>query len=89
MNFLLMPGGIFMNFADKEKQRFSLRKLSIGVCSVLLGTTIYMANTEVAQADLVSDTNSQNTQSQVQKQTNQNNSNQVVLNTTKQLGGGN
>ncbi|EEX24615.1 Gram-positive signal peptide protein, YSIRK family [Lactobacillus jensenii 115-3-CHN] len=42
------------------KQRFSLRKLSIGVVSVLLGFT-FVSNAQVVQADTSSSTaNSQN-----------------------------
>lgn len=29
------------NFVDREKQRFALRKLSLGVVSVLVGTTLF------------------------------------------------
>lgn len=86
-----MPGGISMNFTDKEKQRFSLRKLSIGVCSVLLGTTIYMANTEVAQADSPVNANeSQSTKIQSQTPNNQPGSQLVLAKASgaqNQLGG--
>ncbi|MGN1284411.1 MAG: YSIRK-type signal peptide-containing protein, partial [Candidatus Limosilactobacillus intestinavium] len=40
----------------KQKQRFGLRKLSIGVASVLLGTTFLIGAT--AQADTVNDAGS-------------------------------
>ncbi|MCZ3622894.1 YSIRK-type signal peptide-containing protein [Lactobacillus mulieris] len=39
------------------KQRFSLRKLSIGVVSVLLGFT-FVSNAQVVQADTTSSTTS-------------------------------
>ena len=32
-----------------KRQRFSLRKLTIGVCSVLLGTTIFATNAVAAE----------------------------------------
>lgn len=38
---------------EKQKPHYALRKLSIGVASVLLGTTIYMASAATAQADTV------------------------------------
>lgn len=43
------------SFISREKQRFGLRKLSIGVASVLLGTTVYFGNS-VAHADSQVDT---------------------------------
>lgn len=43
------------SFISKEKQRFGLRKLSIGVASILLGTTVYFGNS-VAHADSQVDT---------------------------------
>jgi NAD(P)H-hydrate repair Nnr-like enzyme with NAD(P)H-hydrate dehydratase domain len=38
------------NIAKKEKQRFSIRKLSVGAVSVLLGTTIFWGAPDVAHA---------------------------------------
>lgn len=39
------------NLAD-EKQRFGIRKFSVGVASVLLGTSLmFGANTQIAHAD--------------------------------------
>lgn len=34
-----------------RRQRFSLRKYSIGVCSVLLGTALFAAGAQSASAD--------------------------------------
>ena len=39
-----------------EKQRFSLRKLSVGLASVLIGIT-FLANSQTAKADVVTDSN--------------------------------
>ena len=44
----------------KQRQRFGLRKLTVGVASVLLGTTFFLGG-EVANADTVSATNNANT----------------------------
>ena len=43
------------------KQHFSLRKLSVGVASVLLGTTFYLSNNEAVHADTVNNSNNSNT----------------------------
>ena len=34
-----------------KRQRFSLRKYSVGVCSVLLGTALFAAGAQSASAD--------------------------------------
>lgn len=34
-----------------RRQRFSLRKYSVGVCSVLLGTALFVAGAQSASAD--------------------------------------
>jgi hypothetical protein len=39
---------------SNERQRFSIRKLSIGAASVLLGTTLFLTNGGVAHADKLS-----------------------------------
>ena len=36
-----------------RRQRFSLRKYSVGVCSVLLGTALFAAGTQTVLADEV------------------------------------
>ena len=41
-----------------EKQRFSLRKLSVGLASVLIGIT-FLENGQIAKADTITDTSSQ------------------------------
>lgn len=44
----------------KEKQRFSLRKLSVGLASVFLGTTLFtLTSGKTALADTTSDSNLQ------------------------------
>ena len=45
------------NNANHEKQRFSLRKLTVGVCSVLLGLTFINGNNHTVKADSVNDNN--------------------------------
>ena len=42
-------------------QRFSLRKLSVGLASVAIGTCIFSANAETAKADVTSDQTTQTT----------------------------
>lgn len=39
------------NNFDRVKQRFSLRKLNIGVCSVLLGLTFMSGNNKTVKAE--------------------------------------
>lgn len=46
------------NNANQVKQRFSLRKLTVGVCSVLLGLTFINGNNHTVKADSVNDSNS-------------------------------
>lgn len=41
---------LYTNKLQQQKQRFGIRKLTVGVASVLLGTTIFMGN-QVAHAD--------------------------------------
>lgn len=45
------------NNANQVKQRFSLRKLTVGVCSVLLGLTFINGNNHTVKADSVNDNN--------------------------------
>ena len=47
-----------------EKQRFSLRKLSVGLASVLIGIT-FLENGQIAKADTITDTSSQVKSAQV------------------------
>jgi LPXTG-motif cell wall-anchored protein len=65
----------FLDSAN-QKQRFSLRKLSIGTVSVLLGTTLYLGTTTTtAQAD----TTANNEQATVTTGSDSLNSNEVAL----------
>lgn len=41
----------YLRKMEKQRQRFGLRKLSIGVASVLLGTTFLIGGSTVAHAD--------------------------------------
>lgn len=41
---------LYINKMQQQKQRFGIRKLTVGVASVLLGTTIFIGN-QVAHAD--------------------------------------
>ena len=41
---------LYTNKMQQQKQRFGIRKLTVGVASVLLGTTIFIGN-QVAHAD--------------------------------------
>lgn len=42
---------LYTNKMQQQKQRFGIRKLTVGVASVLLGTTIFMGN-QIAHADI-------------------------------------
>ena len=64
----------FLDSANR-KQRFSLRKLSIGTVSVLLGTTLYLGTTTTAQAD----TTANNDQAGVTTDSDSLNSNELTL----------
>ena len=46
---LKKKGSVQMKDIFSKRQRFSLRKLTIGVCSVLLGTTIFCTNAVAAE----------------------------------------
>lgn len=71
------------NFLQKgeEKQHFGLRKLSIGVASVLLSTTVYLG---ISQGRILADTQiNQNNESVVEKSTNNSQQNIETDNTYK------
>jgi cytoskeletal protein RodZ len=71
------------NFLQKgeEKQHFGLRKLSIGVASVLLSTTVYLG---ISQGRILADTQiNQNNESVVEKSTNNSQQNVETDNTYK------
>ncbi|KFL97534.1 putative YSIRK type signal peptide [Lactobacillus gasseri SV-16A-US] len=54
-------GGKVMNFRDmKRKDRWSIRKLTVGAASVLLGTYFVASSQGVAKADTVKDNNVNN-----------------------------
>ncbi len=54
-------GGKVMNFRDmKRKERWSIRKLTVGAASVLLGTYFVASSQGVAKADTVKDNNVNN-----------------------------
>ena len=43
--------------ADKEQQHFALRKLNVGLVSVLMGTTLFfVGQTSIAKADTLEST---------------------------------
>ncbi|WP_303645501.1 mucin-binding protein, partial [Limosilactobacillus walteri] len=60
----------YLRKMEKQRQRFGLRKLSVGVASVLLGTTIIFGGSTVAHADEISQ--AQNTSNVQTKTTEQN-----------------
>ncbi|MEO5286364.1 mucin-binding protein [Limosilactobacillus allomucosae] len=64
-----------------QAQRFGLRKLSIGTVSVLLGTLLFMGNSQ-ASADTTTDTTSTGTESKTASTTTDLNASQVVLSST-------
>lgn len=67
---------------EKPKQRFSLRKLSIGTVSVLLGTAFYLGNMANVHADNATQSTSPKTPSISQNDASANLvSNKVVLHT--------
>lgn len=74
----------FLNKGE-DHQHFSLRKLSIGVASVLLGTTFLAYNEETAHADTINaDGTSQQVQTEVtQKDENKANSNENTVQASK------
>lgn len=41
----------FLHKMEKQRQRFGLRKLNVGVASVLLGTTFILGSGTIAHAD--------------------------------------
>ncbi len=54
-------GGKVMNFRDmKRKERWSIRKLTVGAASVLLGTYFVASSQGVAKADTIKDNNVNN-----------------------------
>ena len=64
-----------------QAQRFGLRKLSIGTVSVLLGTLLFMGNSQ-ASADTTTDTISTGTEAKTASATTDLNSSQVALSST-------
>ena len=62
----------------QQKPKFALRKLSIGVASVLLGTTFLMGEANV-HADTVTDANQENEVTSKQVQNNKTSDQSVVL----------
>lgn len=64
---------------ERIKQRWALRKYSIGVASVLLGTTIFFGSSAVAHADTTGDATATTETEQVTKQDGQQNNQQVVV----------
>ena len=64
-----------------QAQRFGLRKLSIGTVSVLLGTLLFMGNSQ-ASADTTTDTTSTGTEAKTASTTTDLNASQVVLSST-------
>ncbi|MFR0514756.1 mucin-binding protein [Limosilactobacillus mucosae] len=64
-----------------QAQRFGLRKLSIGTVSVLLGTLLFMGNSQVS-ADTTTDTASNDTEAKTASATTDLNASQVALSST-------
>ena len=64
-----------------QSQRFGLRKLSIGTVSVLLGTLLFMGNSQ-ASADTTTDTASTDTEAKTASATTDLNASQVALSNT-------
>ena len=64
-----------------QAQRFGLRKLSIGTVSVLLGTLLFMGNSQ-ASADTTNDTTSTGTEAKTASTTTDLNASQVALSST-------
>ncbi|MDC2844409.1 YSIRK-type signal peptide-containing protein [Limosilactobacillus mucosae] len=64
-----------------QAQRFGLRKLSIGTVSVLLGTLLFMGNSQ-ASADTTTDTASTDTEAKTASATTDLNASQVALSST-------
>ena len=64
-----------------QAQRFGLRKLSIGTVSVLLGTLLFMGNSQ-ASADTTTDTTSTDTEAKTASATTDLNASQVALSST-------
>lgn len=64
-----------------QAQRFGLRKLSIGTVSVLLGTLLFMGNSQ-ASADTTTDTRSTGTEAKTASATTDLNASQVALSST-------
>ena len=64
-----------------QAQRFGLRKLSIGTVSVLLGTLLFMGNSQ-ASADTTTDTTSTGTEAKTASATTDLNASQVALSST-------
>ena len=64
-----------------QSQRFGLRKLSIGTVSVLLGTLLFMGNSQ-ASADTTTDTTSTGTEAKTASTTADLNTSQVALSST-------
>ncbi len=64
---------------ERIKQRWALRKYSIGVASVLLGTTIFFGSSAVAHADTTGEATATTETEQVTKQDGQQNNQQVVV----------
>ena len=62
-----------------QAQRFGLRKLSIGTVSVLLGTLLFMGNSQ-ASADTTTDTTSTGTETKTASTTTDLNASQVAIN---------
>lgn len=51
--------------AEKIKQRWALRKCTVGVASILLGTTIFFGSTAIAHADTTGNINTNQTENKV------------------------
>lgn len=65
--------------AERIQQRWALRKYSVGVASVLLGTTIFLGSSAVVHADTTSNATASSETEQVDQQSGQQNTQQVVV----------
>ena len=81
LNFTICHTYLKKKKIANQAQRFGLRKLSIGTVSVLLGTLLFMGNSQ-ASADTTTDTTSTGTEAKTASATTDLNASQVALSST-------
>lgn len=91
-----MKDARFKNINNKQVQRFGIRKLTVGVTSVLLSTVIFLSFNQNAKADSIEQPGSQiveknSSNSQISDSNNQKTDTQTVdknrLTSTQNIGG--